>query len=200
MLIECLRLAKPDRVLAPIELKASLPLPFSVYWVEGLPASATSHAQAAKRRGRWIECLESCETHSLNLAEVKIEGTRLGSGVPTPNLGGGIHYAESCGGTLLLAARDALDDHAVAEALDTAHARRAVVVNPSHYIGLVCSFAKEDGTDFGIGRLTDIDFASQVLTCRTTAVAPAKVPVLKLGGMRIDETGRELPAPVPWSF
>lgn len=199
LMSECLRLAGPDRILAPAELRPSWCFAQSPEWVEGLPAAPTPHAQRAKQRGRWIETLEACETHHLNFDETSIEGVRLGSGQPIANVGDGIDYAEVCGKSLLLATRSALDDHTVAHALDIAHAERAVVVTPEHYIGLACAFAKEDGSDFGIGRLTDIDFVARTLTCRCTAVAPARVKVLKLGAMRIDETGRELPPEKPWA-
>ncbi|MBV6458420.1 MAG: hypothetical protein HONBIEJF_01547 [Fimbriimonadaceae bacterium] len=199
LLIECIRQCRPERILAPSELSGDLMIGATFEYVANLPAAPTHHAQAAKRRGRWIECLEACETHHLTMPGLIIEGVRLGSGIALRNLGGGIDYAEVCGKTVLLASREPLDDHAVAHTLDVAHADRAVVVTPEHYIGLICAFAREDGTDFGVGRLTDIDFAAQTITCRCTAVAPAPVKVLKLGSIRVDETGRELPQEKPWA-
>lgn len=200
LLIECIRQCHPDRILAPAELSGILNIGQPLEFVPDLPTAPTHHAQSAKRRGRWIECLEACETHHLTMPSLIIEGARLGSGTPARNLGTGIDYAEVCGKTLLLASSEALDDHTVAHALDVAHADRAVVVTPEHYIGLVCAFAREDGTDFGVGRVTDIDFAAQTITCRCTAVAPAPVRILKLGSIRIDETGRELPPEKPWAI
>ncbi|HRI44146.1 MAG TPA: hypothetical protein PLL78_03285 [Fimbriimonadaceae bacterium] len=171
----------------------------------GLEPAFPEVVAAAQRRSRWIEMLERCEAHEVPLDRVSIEGLRLGGGLPIPI--GSLHlagvqnalHAEVFGSTLFLVARDGLDQDHIGRALDLTHASAAMVVEPSSYSGLLCSFADQLGDDFGMGMVEEIDFERRLVRAKCTAVAPAPVRILKIGSLRIDAGGKELGETKPWS-
>lgn len=160
---------------------------------------------AAQRRSRWIEMLERCESHEVPLDRVSVEGLRLGGGLPVPI--GSLHlagvrsalHAEVFGPSLFLVAEGELDHDQIGRALDLAHATNAMVVEPSAYTGLLCSFADQAGEDFGMGMIDEVDFERRIVRLRCTAVSPAPVRMLKVGSLRIEPSGKELGETKPWS-
>jgi polynucleotide 5'-kinase involved in rRNA processing len=130
--------------------------------------------------------------------EVEVEGARLGAGIPFGKPLPGAHYAESCGATLLIVSEVHLDDHMVSSALDSAHASRAVVVRPDDYNGLLCAFSKANGDCFGMGVIQNVDFERRVFHVLSTAVPPAPVRILRVGGLRLSLDGDELGEIRPW--
>ena len=164
---------------------------------EVLPESAV----LAQRRARWLEMLEGCEEHELSLDDVSLYGCRLGSGErlrgePFDSLG---EHVELCGPVLHVVSRDEPDDAAVGEALTLSHARRMNLVSPDAYSGLVCSFARGAGEDFGIGTIKSFDFGSRTAVFLNNAVAPAPVHSVRVGSVRIDDTGKETGEARPWT-
>src|SRR5262249_27431054 len=102
------------------------------------------------------------------------------------------------GGTLLLLSNEEPSDQSVARALDVFHCGRVHVVHPESYDNLLCSFARESGEDFGTGIVQKIDFETKTATILCDAVPPAPIRILKLGGLRVDPSGRELGEVRPW--
>lgn len=168
---------------------------------------ATFHdlVRSAQRRARWIELIEQAVPQEVPLDRVSIEGLRLGSGieVPTSNLQrtplDGVLYAESFGLTSLLVADHDLSADQMATALDLTHAATASVIEPQSYSGLLCSFADQEGVDFGMGVLDSIDFTRRIALTRCTAIPPAPVRILRVGSLRIDDAGKELGETKPWA-
>lgn len=161
--------------------------------------------RSAQRRARWIELIEQAMPHEVPLDRISIEGLRLGSGIEVPaatlartSLEGAL-YGESFGATALIVARHELSPDQMALALDLTHAATATVIAPEAYSGLLCSFADQEGEDFGMGMLQSIDFERRVAIARCTAVPPAPVRILRVGSLRIDDTGQELGEIKPWS-
>lgn len=200
----CAQLLQPEEILAP--LGAGLDLegypvgPEEVAIEEAFPAMV----QQAQRKAQWLKLVESCSDHQVDLKRVSIEGARLGSGQPLhpdllakAGLAGALH-AEVAGGTLLLVTPEEPEDHLMARALDLFHASRASVVDPGAYDNLLCSFARQDGEDFGVGMIRSIDFAAGLAHISCTAVPPAPVRILRIGGLRVDAAGRELGEAKPW--
>ena len=109
-----------------------------------------------------------------------------------------VFHAEVSGGTLFLVSEQDVHDTALARGLDVFHAGRAHVVPPGSYNGLLCSFARQDGEDFGTGIVQEIDFKTGVARILCDAVKPAPVRILKLGGLKIDTAGREMGEARPW--
>lgn len=157
--------------------------------------------QQAQRRARWIELLDSCVEHEIDLRHVAIQGARLGSGLPVDLRGiDAIVHAELAGSSLFLVADRALSEGEIAQAIALTHAARAHVVEPESYDGLLVSLARQDAEDFALGVIRSIDFRRGILSVRSPAVAPAPVRILKFGGLRLDSGGKELGEVKPWSL
>jgi hypothetical protein len=169
-----------------------------------LEAAFPETVRAAQRKANWLKLLESCVEHEVDLHRVPIEGARLGSGhrIKKEQLAKvGIEHvlhAESSGGTLFLIAEEEPSDQSLARGLDVFHCGRAHVVPPGAYNGLLCSFARQTGEDFGTGIIQEIDFESATARILCDAVKPAPVRILKLGGLKIDTAGREMGEARPW--
>jgi polynucleotide 5'-kinase involved in rRNA processing len=158
----------------------------------------------AQRKAHWLKLMESCEEHVIDLDRISIEGARLGSGMPIHHddlaqfFRGRVVHGETSGGALFLVAKEEPDDDQMARALDHFHCSRAHIANPSEYEGLLCSFAKADGEDFGMGAIIKIDFEARKVYAHSTAVPPAPIRVLRIGSVRVDTAGRELGETRPW--
>jgi hypothetical protein len=160
--------------------------------------------QGAQRKAQWMKLIENCTEQEVSLDDVAIEGARLGSGArPTEDAlrkAGleGVLHAEVSSGTLLLVTEQEPEDNRMSRALDMFHCSRANVVSPHDYTDLLCSFARQSGEDFGMGIVRKIDFAERTVTALCTAVPPAPVRILRLGGLRVDLQGREEGELRPW--
>jgi polynucleotide 5'-kinase involved in rRNA processing len=166
-----------------------------------LQESLPENAQAAQRRARWLEMLEGCSEHMIELDHIGIHGVRLGSGqrlhgAPFDDLG--IHV-EVYGSTLLVVTGHDVDEQMAGDALNLAHATKLSLVSPDAYDGLLCSFVRGSGEDFGIGVVKGIDFHEREATFLNNAVAPAPVRSVRIGSLRIDETGKETGETKPWA-
>lgn len=158
----------------------------------------------AQRKAQWIKLADEATSHILPFDRITIEGTRLGSGSPVrseelqklaiPDL----LYAETMGSSLLAVSKRDLDEHALAKLSDHFEAHRAVVSAPDSYWGLLCSFARETGEDFGIGFVERVDFPARTIQVRNTAVEGAPVRILRIGTLRLDSAGNELGEVKPW--
>lgn len=165
---------------------------------EPLPASVL----AGQRKARWLQMIELGEAHELDLRRTAIEGARLGSGIPVPlenlrkyGFQDPVH-AEASGSTLYVISNAEVEDVEISRALDAVHASKAVVASPRSFENLLCSFARENGEEFGIGRVIRLEMP--LIHVMATAVPPIAVPLLKLGGLRVDSEGRELSELRPW--
>lgn len=171
----------------------------------GLEAEFPAVVTSAQRRSRWIEMIERADSHEVALDRVSIEGLRLGSGAPMPvgslHLAGlsSVLHAEVFGSVLFMVTTGVIEQDPMGRALDLAHATSAMVAEPTAYDGLLCSFADQEGEDFGMGFVESADFERGVFRVRCTAVAPAPVRILKVGSLRIDAGGKELGETKPWS-
>jgi polynucleotide 5'-kinase involved in rRNA processing len=166
-----------------------------------LPESLPETALTAQRRARWLEMLESCTEQTLELDHVGLYGTRLGggrklTGHPFDELG--VHV-EAQGSTLLVVSDQDVNEDAAADALNLAHATKLDLVSTTAYDGLLCSFVRGSGEDFGIGVVKSIDFHERKATFLNTAVAPAPVRNVRIGSLRIDASGKETGETKPWA-
>jgi polynucleotide 5'-kinase involved in rRNA processing len=171
-----------------------------------LPEAAPPGVRAGQRKARWMRMLDDCEPHELNLRHVALDGLRLGSGTPMPlenlrkwGFSTPLH-AEVAGNVLLIVAESEVGDVEVSRALDGVHASKAVVVSPQAYECLICAFARESGEDFGMGRVERIEFPEMIAHVRCTAVGGSPVSLLRVGSIRLDSDGRELPEAKPWEL
>jgi hypothetical protein len=190
-------LVRPSRVLTPAGSGLhKWPWPVGAEETD-LPHELPPLVREAQRRAQWMALLDRSTLHTVWLGEVALLGARLGSGrrVETPTA-----WAEVAGSTLHVVADQALDDAQVSSLMDAAHADKTSSAKPSDYAGLVCSFAHQDGEDFGLGVIEALDVQTETLTVRNEAVAGAMPRIVKLGVLRIDGSGRELPPVRPWSL
>ncbi len=163
-----------------------------------LPEELPPLVQQAQRRARWLELIENCATHELDLSNVAIEGARLGSGTRLrhddfPD------YAEISGGVLHVVTDRNIEENEVRRAMDLTHATRLSLVDPLAYNGLVCSFAHENGEDFGLGYVQSVNPLQEQAVVMCQAVVPAPVRILKIGLINIADTGKENLAANLWT-
>lgn len=160
---------------------------------------------AAQRRARWLEMIEDSQEHSIPWDQVSIMGARFGSGVRVHPYDlekegiPGVLWAERCGTTLFLISKRNLDDRQLTTALNVGRATHVIVVDPMQYSGRLCSLARQNGEDFGMGFIEELDFVHGVFRVHAVAIPPAPVRILKLGTLTIDSTGREIEDEKPWS-
>ena len=169
-----------------------------------LEAGFPAMVQTAQRKAHWLKLLETCQSHEVELKDVAIDGVRLGSGrrltrEETDRLKfSDAHWAEVSGSSLFVVADSEPDQGQVARALDHLHCTRAHFAAPDAYDGLLCSFARANGVDFGMGMIQRIDFEAGVVYALNTAETPAPVRILRLGSLQINENGTELGESRPW--
>lgn len=152
----------------------------------------------AQRKALWIKLIEDSEDHEIELDKVTLEGTRLGSGQRMGKMPIEALHMEICGSTLLIVADKHPEDRDLARALDASHCSRVHIVEAPSYNGLLCSFARQNGEDFGMGMIKEIDFVEGLIKVRCTAVAPAPVRILRIGGLQLDMAGNEIGELKPW--
>lgn len=197
-------LVQPDKVLMGPEVQLELHAWQDVVEVIDLEDAVSPQVQHAQRKAQWLRLIEECEEHELDLKTTTLEGARLGSGEYLEKVDrerAGLHqalYAEKCGSNLLIVSPEEPNEAAVGRALDVTGCGRATFVEPDSYENLVCAFARTNGEEIGMGLIQRIDWTSRQMTVRCTAVAPTVVPILRIGSLRVDLDGRELPEVRPW--
>jgi polynucleotide 5'-kinase involved in rRNA processing len=88
----------------------------------------------------------------------------------------------------------------LARTLDIAGCTRAQVASPEDYNGVLCSFCRDSGEEFGFGFIREIDWEAQSAEILSTAIPPAPIRLLRVGSLRIDDRGRELGEAKPGSI
>jgi polynucleotide 5'-kinase involved in rRNA processing len=162
--------------------------------------------QSAQRKAQWLRLVEQCSEHRVDLRSVPVEGARLGAGrilssgeMKKSGLADAEH-AEVCGGNLFLVSETAISEETLARALDLTHCSRATITDPKVYQNVLCSFVRQNGEDFGMGFVREIDFRNRTAKVFCSAVPNAPVRILRLGSLRLDENGREGPEVRPWQL
>jgi hypothetical protein len=169
-----------------------------------LPSAPPPLVVSAQQKAQWIKLLDQTVPHTLLLDRVTLEGTRLGSGKAIDanelhRLGvEEVLHVETSGATALVVSLSDLDERKLARIANHFEVQRSVVVAPDSFCGLLCSFARQDGEDFGMGIVERIDFASREIHVRNTAEPGSVVRLLRLGALRLSGTGVELGEPKPW--
>ncbi len=158
--------------------------------VEELPEAFPVMVQEAQRRARWLELFERSTEHEVDLAKVGIEGARMGSGWRLKHADFS-DWGEVSGGVLHVITDRELEEDEIARAMNLTHSNRLSMVRPEAYEGLVCSFGRQEGEDFGMGIIQRFDPEQNVMTIQADAVAPAPVHLLRIGQERVDSSGRE---------
>jgi hypothetical protein len=164
-----------------------------------LPRAFPPMVTEAQRRARWLELREQSSLHTLDLPEISVQGGRLGAG-RRARLEIEDCYAEVAGGVLHLITDTPIEEDQVARLLNLTHATRLSVVSPSAYRGLVCSLADQEGQDFAMGIIDGFDPTRRTLNVLSPMVAGAPARIVKLGMIKVDETGREEPPVAAWTL
>ncbi len=160
--------------------------------------------QVAQRKALWLRLFENCHAHELDLRTVTIDGARLGSGRPLPyeervrcHLDTALH-AEKVGKTLVAVVEQDPEESLVSLALHATGCVQANFIHAEAYQGLFCSFARQDGEDFGYGVIQSIDWREMRAQIECDAIPPAPVRTLRMGGIRVGPDGDEWSEVRPW--
>lgn len=195
---------RPDQILMAngTELDGAI-FPIGPEEIE-LPAAEFDIVRDAQRKAQWIATFDKCTEQEVDLNQVAIEGSRLGTGkrvekdVLTKIGFGEALYAERAGGILLVIDKEEPDEAKVSRAIDVLGVTKVQFVKPLMLRNLLCSFARQSGEDFGTGILLNIDWENRKADVLCSAVPPAPVHILKLGSLRVDAQGKELGELRPW--
>jgi hypothetical protein len=191
-----------DEVLIPDPIRDGLP---EAKVLVGIDKSFPNLVQIAQRKAQWLDLLERCEDHVIDLHECRLEGSRLGSGTrlslnQREKIGLDKAYAETIGSSLFIVSDQEFDERTISRAMDFTHTNRVSLAAPELYQGALCAFSKIAGEDFGFGLVTNIDFEKMKAFVRCTAIPPVPVPILRIGSLRIDEQGNEHGELKPWQI
>lgn len=194
---------RPDKIVAADGAMPPPGYPAPVERVETPLADDT--VRAAQRRAQWMRLREVGERHNLPLDSLTIDGARLGSGERLSEetlrrIGLEVLHAEVCGGTLFLVADAEPSESLLARAMNAAHADRVTVAHPDAYSGLLCSLAKPNGEELGMGTVERLDFAGRAADILSATVPGAPARILRLGTLRLAPNGTELPEVRPWTL
>lgn len=189
-----------DEIFIPENLRDAIP---DGTVLIGIDKSFPNLVQIAQRKAQWLDLLERCEDHVVDLNECRLEGARLGSGQrlslsQREKLGLDKAYAETIGNSLFIVSEDEFDERTVSRAMDFTHTNRVSLASPDLYQGALCAFSKHSGEDFGFGIVDHIDFEKMKAFVRCTAIPPVPVPILRIGSLRIDAQGNEHGELKPW--
>ena len=199
----CAEVMQPDRILVaegtPIE--SGWPVtPTDVALEPALPWEVL----AGQRKALWTKLFERCHQHEVDLRAVALDGARLGSGRSLPyeermkcHVETTLH-AEKVGSMLVAVVEQDLDEWQVSQALSATGCHHATFIHAEAYQGLFCSFARQDGEDFGYGVIQRIDWKEMRAFIECDAIPPAPVRTLRLGGIRIGPDGDDWPEVRPW--
>jgi len=204
LLLMLAALAKPEHILMAEGTRApcdAFPVgPEEVVLEKAFPPMV----RAAQRKAHWLKMLEACRPHQVDLAKVCIEGTRLGSGQRLQRMDlmrSGLEdavWAELTGASLFIISDEEPDETKISRALDDFHVSRVQFASPDAYNGLLCSFVRGNGEDFGYGVIERIDFESGIAHIKNSAEEPAPVRILRIGSLKIDASGSEHGEARPW--
>lgn len=191
-----------DEVFIPDVLREGLP---EAKVLIDIDKSFPNLVQIAQRKAQWLDLLERCEDHVVDLNECRLEGARLGSGhrlglSQREKLGLDRAYAETIGTSLFIVSEDEYDERTISRAMDFTHSNRVSIASPELYHGALCAFSKASGEDFGFGIIDHIDFEKMKAFVRCTAIPPVPVPILRIGTLRIDDQGVEHGELKPWQI
>lgn len=196
--LACAQIAQPDEVLAPAGSGFDrLPWPVGAEPVEcEKPFPAV--VRDTQRRAHWIELNDRSERHEIDWTTCGMQGTRLGSGRPVQPSRAGL-WAEAQGSTLLVTAPRDLPEADAAALMNDAGAERLLSLSPDVFRGLLCSLAHQDGADFALGFIEEVDVERRKIIVKSPAPAPAPARIFKAGLLRIDANGHEVEELKPWS-
>lgn len=201
-----LRLLNPDELI--VSERCEVPLggwgiPVEPEPVE-LAASLTPQVLEAQRKAHWMRLWDESFDHEMPLSSVAMEGLRLGSGKLIGfedrrklGLAWCLHLEVSASSAFAIVT-DSPTEEEISAVLDAFHVPKLHVVPSTAYQNLLCGLARSHGEEIGIGFIEDVDFEQQSLKLRATAVPPTPIPILKVGSIKVDRLGRELPEARPW--
>lgn len=126
-------------------------------------------------------------------------GGRLGRGFPIPRLDD-LVWAEALGGVLFVVSPEPLADPALRRMMEDAGCDKVLVASPEDYKGLLVGLSRQDGSDFGLGIIERMDLAKRCLIIRSSFPPETPIPIVKLGGIKLDPTGRPVGSVKLWSL
>lgn len=190
---------QPDRV---ITVEGSgldrLPWPVGAETEKGEKAPPEMVPEARRRR-EFSTLADAQHLHPFDWTSGGLMGGRLGRGVPVPRLDD-LVWAEAMGGTLFVISPEPLADPAIRRLMEDTGCDRVQAASPDDYKGLLVGLSRQDGSDFGLGIIEKLDLVKRSLLIRSSFPPETPIPILKLGGLKLDGSGRPVGSVKLWSL
>lgn len=197
--LEISHILQPERVVT-VEGSGLERLPWPV-GAESIPGEKAPPEMVpeARRRREFSTLADAQHLHPFDWTEGGLMGGRLGRGTPHARLDD-VVWAEAMGGVLFVLSPEPLAEPALRRMMEDTGCDKSLAVSPEDYRGLLVGLARQDGSDFGLGIIEKLDLAKRSLIVRSSFPPETPIPLLKLGGLKLDGTGRPIGTVKLWSL
>lgn len=197
--LEIAQILQPERVIT-VEGRGleRLPWPVGAEPLMGEKAPPDVVPEARRRR-EFCTLADAQNLHPVEWTDGGLVGGRLGRGVPLPRLDD-LVWAEAMGGVLFVVSPEPLAEPALRRMMEDSGCDKVQVASPADYKGLLVGLSRQDGSDFGLGIIEKMDLAKRSLVIRSSFPPETPFPIVKLGGLRLDGSGKPLATAKLWSL
>lgn len=197
--LEIGQILQPERVLTTAGAGLDrLPWPVGAEALNGDKAPPDMVPEARRRR-EFSTLTDAQHLHPFDWTSGGLMGGRLGRGTALPRLDD-LVWAEAMGGTLFVISPEPLAEPEVRRMLEDTGCDKVQAASPDDYRGLLVGLARQDGSDFGLGIIEKLDLVKRSLLIRSSFPPETPIPILKLGGLKLDGSGRPVGSVKLWSL
>ncbi len=197
--LEIAHILQPERIVT-IEGRGleNLPWPVGAETLSGEKAPPEMVPEARRRR-EFSTLSDSAQLHPFVWTSGGLMGGRLGRGTPLARLDDTL-WAEVMAGTLFVLTPHPLTDAQLRRMMEDSNCDKVISAGPQDYKGLLVSLTRQDGSDFGLGLIEEVDLPRRTLLIRSSFPPETPIPIIKLGGMKLDSSGKQTAAVRLWSL
>lgn len=197
--LEIAHILQPEKIIT-LEGRGleSLPWPVGAEVVPGEKAPPEMVPEARRRR-EFSTLSDAQQLHPFDWTSGGLMGGRLGRGTPIPRLDDTL-WAEVMAGTLFVLTPQPLTEPQLRRMMEDSNCDKVMSASPNDYKGLLVSLTRQDGTDFGLGLIEEVDLARRTFMIRSPFPPETPIPLVKLGGIKLDSTGKQIGQVKLWSL
>lgn len=197
--LEIAHILQPEKIIT-VESRGLEKLPWPV-GAESVPGEKAppDMVPEARRRREFSTLSDAQQLHPFDWTSGGLMGGRLGRGTPVPRPDDTL-WAEVMAGTLFVLTPQTLSDAQLRRMMEDSNCDKVMSASPDDYKGLLVGLARQDGTDFGLGLIEQVDLARRTFLVRSPFPPETPIPLLKLGGLKLDSTGKQVAAVRLWSL